>query len=848
MEAHALLVRPDYAANFDNYLLQMFRRQREVNIAFIRPHSGHYPWSYQDAADETGMLIQADRLDSTSGSVARMREEFDENHQPTPALRGKMIESLEAYWNHPSVVCYSLRNEMWDSPDMDRSRLLDALHDLCKQINPYLLCGTSSGRRPVDRRARCDYYDGHFYVGYHSGPVTVTAEAMAGVRRQYYQEWWGVKPMLNGECGFLPWHRSEKLLAAFGGAHPKRIDRTTYTEVMREPIRYVFNRINAMGLRNHLNYAETRGPMEALWFKRYIEQYRYAEGCRGFNLHQSPYHYIGPAAGPRFEAFRSALSPLWIGKASTDRNFYIERRLRIPLLAINDSRFDLTGVSVRGALIGPDGVAAASATAPAPSLTNGRRAGFAMAFDLPADLAGGDYHLRLTTVGADGKELHRNRYLLHMVRREDIRPAPKPDCRVALYGGAGGAPTIKALESLGADCVKVDSFDKLGEFNVLILAAGCFDGRIQGSGEKIHQWLKAGGKLLCLEQGPIGVVPWMKNVRIARAGLRDTGAIFADIIAEDHPVFRGWRWHEFDLWNGRRGQLCDDYILPLSDAVLAASMFQRGRYPVGMAAAEFRIGRGVCLMSQIEAVRRFGTDPVASKYLSRLLRYVVRGWDARYARRSKTPPLLAPPDPTKAFVVGLAKFANARRRAPGKAPRKRIWLMNSRNDMEDLPTGRANYLGVPFEILPAEKPSCIAVGPKGSGLPAKIEGILVRRKARRVFFLIAAAGVRAENVRSRTLVGTLRIRFGPHGPVSREEIPLVLGENIIPFDDPGAPLLSSAVGWTGYQLGHYRGPDKNLGLALIAWENPTPEVSVESLSLLAGRAGAAVLVGVTVER
>jgi len=117
-----------------------------------------------------------------------------------------------------------------------------------------------------------------------------------------------------------------------------------------------------------------------------------------------------------------------------------------------------------------------------------------------------------------------------------------------------------------------------------------------------------------------------------------------------------------------------------------------------------------------------------------------------------------------------------------------------------------------------------------------------------MFFLVGAAGVGAESVRTRKTVGILRIRFGPHGPVSREDIPLVLGENIIPFDDPGAPLLSSAVGWTGYQIGRCRGPDKNLALALIVWENPIPQVSVESLSLLAGREGAAVLVAVTVER
>jgi hypothetical protein len=53
-------------------------------------------------------------------------------------------------------------------------------------------------------------------------------------------------------------------------------------------------------------------------------------------------------------------------------------------------------------------------------------------------------------------------------------------------------------------------------------------------------------------------------------------------------------------------------------------MFQRNVHQVGMALAEFRVGQGLCLMSQVEAVKRFDQDPVASRYLSRLMAYALK--------------------------------------------------------------------------------------------------------------------------------------------------------------------------------------------------------------------------------
>ena len=97
-------------------------------------------------------------------------------------------------------------------------------------------------------------------------------------------------------------------------------------------------------------------------------------------------------------------------------------------------------------------------------------------------------------------------------------------------------------------------------------------------------------------------------------------------------------------------------------------------------------------------------------------------------------------------------------------------------------------------------------------------------------------------------MGTIRVRYGPRGPVATEDIPLIAGDNVVPFNNPGTGLLSGAVAWTDYQIGNYRVPDSAVGVSLFVWENAAREITVDSLSLMAGDAGVSVVLAVSGER
>ncbi len=126
---------------------------------------------------------------------------------------------------------------------------------------------------------------------------------------------------------------------------------------------------------------------------------------------------------------------------------------------------------------------------------------------------------------------------------------PTADTPVAVYAGTADTTTLSVLDALGAEYTPIKSFGELDEFGLLVIGAGAVDETVGESGELIYDWVSEGGKLLCLEQGSIGAVPWMKNMQITPAGYHGRSAILVDIIAEDHPVLNGFQGHRLARTN-----------------------------------------------------------------------------------------------------------------------------------------------------------------------------------------------------------------------------------------------------------------------------------------------------------
>ncbi|MCI0746875.1 MAG: hypothetical protein L0Y58_15845, partial [Verrucomicrobia subdivision 3 bacterium] len=150
-------------------------------------------------------------------------------------------------------------------------------------------------------------------------------------------------------------------------------------------------------------------------------------------------------------------------------------------------------------------------------------------------------------------------------------------------------------------------------------------------------------------------------------------------------------------------------------------------------------------------------------------------------------------------------------------------------DYSGIPTGRVTLEGIEFDLR----------GPiqlKGGGglqsilLPESMPGIVIQQKCRRLHFLHVAASAGAVDGLT---IGRYRMRY-----VDSQEVtmPIIYGRHLRTMGtewDPKTELASGTrVGWTGTT------PDNHpIRLFITAWENPRPEIAVESLDFVSSVSG-----------
>jgi hypothetical protein len=290
-----------------------------------------------------------------------------------------------------------------------------------------------------------------------------------------------------------------------------------------------------------------------------------------------------------------------------------------------------------------------------------------ISLDVPGSLAPGRYTMELVYTGKDGLAAS-NRYPINIGGRSQERITSTR--RTALYGGAPNGPNLEnILSGLGVAFDPVKDFARLGEYKVLILSPYSIDEVVKTHGEKINAWLNTGGTLLCFEQNIKGPFPFLPqatlklaeerpvhfSTRVVRgpdAPATESGFHVVEPIEKHHPIFQGINdIKDFDTWNGEKGRVYSSLIQPLSEGVLLFGGFGGGptenaldknsgsdHFEYGMAAAEVREDKGVCLFSQVEAVMRYDTDPVARRYVNQLIAYALSPDAGKYAKplRSKS--------------------------------------------------------------------------------------------------------------------------------------------------------------------------------------------------------------------
>ena len=440
----------------------------------------------------------------------------------------------------------------------------------------------------------------------------------------------------------------------------------------------------------------------------------------------------------------------------------------------------------------------------------------------------GHRQLRLILRDASGVEQARNYYNIYLadrsIRDRKIRAVRKAFLLDTKH--AGNLAAARALlERHGVKAETVSSVDTLKGGEVLIVPAELSPGEVLDLSmtNRMERFLKAGGVLLILEQRNL-------NTRFPDGtGLIVGRMSFVDLVAPDHPLFAGLDQRNFDTWNNEKenGFLLTHSIQHFnSNTIAAKGVSGLGSRDLRSAVSEASLGKGRILASQLNAAGLHDYDSSAASYFVNLLRYVL---ESREFRTPAHPFSMNRNDGYKTVknrcrVIDLAPYVTTSFRDEKAGDRKGGWTDQGENDFRSVRTGMVTAAGVPFRVIDPEKnngKSCIVLcGSARPYFPEAVRGIRAEGNFSRLFFLHTSAWG------NNGICAYYRIRYADG---SRIDYPMAGQQNVADW--------WFVWGLPKARLGIPGGSSNRSGTTFVAeWVNPYPEKKIASIDFLSARA------------
>lgn len=769
------------------------------NQGYVILRTSHQPLTKQGLklADECGMMI----FDEWGWSFVT---DIDPETFISNNLR-ELREFVENAYNHPSVVMWSLGNEIVHGDTYGPvAKALDAQYDLVRKLDrqnrPASAFSGFAGWTPYGQNPlKTDVFDQHTYVAL-SAPWTERNEEAdkiyAGLLRMYGEKRRLSRPLVAWENVGFSW----------GFEYPNNKNADFRKDDVDEYLRYAdgetdWGNPRGIGYSGCMSLAEAVDPAVSC----HVPMARF--GRRIFELYRLDRRYSGFA--PWFSQPALKATTLWTQPVfpSIHNAAYLFPR---NLYCGESSRWIAEAVGGRKGMKFTVTLFDGSRSYPVTEFDVKDDVGQSTELPMPP-VRPGNYQLRLTLT-ENGRECGRNYYDLFLRERpasvKTVRPVYLYDTGVA----ANTAVLAEQLRRLDIPFKTIRAF--AGLEGVVVVPPEKEKQTLQlGTDPDVAAFLEQGGILLVLEQ---------KNLQSKFPGnlsLMEDSLAFADPVISTHPALAGLDAHSFDSWNNPdKGYVVTRSFTPVTSNLVVAKGVRLSRKNVGMALVEAKVGKGRLILSQLEAFASMPQDSAAAAYWRNLIAYAA-GSDELWAGARE---LAAVAEagysivPERAVSVNLAPYANRSFTDETAGDRKGGWTDQGANDFRTMPLGRVEAAGVPFEIIDPAKnagKSClILAGTDRNYFPEAIRGIRVGGKFLRLFFLHTAAwGDQPE-------AGRYRIFYA-----DGKSIDYILNgkRNIGNWWGP-SPLPEAKVGVAGNNLGTY----------VAEWVNPRPEMEIASIDFL----------------
>ncbi|HUT33360.1 MAG TPA: carbohydrate-binding domain-containing protein [Planctomycetota bacterium] len=563
-------------------------------VAF-RTHTQPWPAAYYDVADEVGILVVGEAAVWNDDDIYRVNDPaFWDNyaaHLAAMVARDK---------NHPSVVMWSLENEMTggrvnDNTPFPKEQLI-RLGKLVKQLDPTRPIMYESDGDPGGVADVIGIHYPHEYPDYTCWPN---------------EGYWLDKPwrghggggfFFNGEKEFL-WKRDKPLYIG---------------EFLWIPSRGPSWHTVFFGDDAYLDYRRYRNLAKAESWKMQILAYR-VQGVSGI----CPWTVTegGPLddTNPLWRAHKWAYQPIAAYCLDYDTRFYAGDKVTRRVEVFNDTLGPATLVLnwvVR------DAATSARENETRQELTLGP----AEHRELPITLAMPGNVDRPMSLEWILDVVHGGKIVQHQALYYLISPRPRlPELsvRVGLLDPLG--ETRKLFDAYGLRTEPVASLAKPpAGITVLVIGAGALGagkkgllaiGQVAPEREALASFLARGGRVLVLEQDayPEGLFD---------LGITRQRSTMAYPLRPNHPALRGLVPQDLTFWRG-------DHFVTQGEPSRPA---KGGAIPIvvsGSAAGldhapllEVPVARGCLILSQLLLVRKFASEPAAAQILGNLLRYL----------------------------------------------------------------------------------------------------------------------------------------------------------------------------------------------------------------------------------
>lgn len=754
-------------------------------------------------ADEIGMMIYNEWSWCFTRNIAGPA--FGKNNLP------ELAKFIERDFNHPSVVMWSLGNEIMYRDNPAVAAQLDGQVELVRRLDRSgrpagVFSGSADWRSYGDAPRPTDFLDLHSYAGNSNCAWTGWRDHFDRLYRGAMERYAALRPenmpCVIWECVGFSW--GEHLDPAF-----RANDFDAYLGYTRKAATWA----KPQGIGNTggipLRRAVSPGGQayaRSLYGRRILEQIRQDPRVAGF--------------APWFQDDRLPAASLWnqpvlVGlrneRRIPPRNLFSGPIAGLELFAVNHSnrRIDSAEAVIR-LQITPDRSVGLGRFR-LPPLPEFSSVSLPVSLDLPAGVDGG-CQLRLDLFDGE-KPVSRNYYpVLLQDRKLLTRPLPSGR-RVAVLRTGRFREVRRILTALGADCGEVPPENLPDPEHTLLIVP---PDASPPPDHRLRDFASRGGTLLILEQPAGGLTP-DASFRIV-----ENGHTFVDLIFPDHPAFRGLGDLDFDTWeNPPRGFAVENTITPFSLNTLAARGPLLGGRGSETVVLEAVFDRGRIFQSQLAAVKLWGVDSAASRYLFNLLEYLITDGGFPGIR-----PLAAATAGKEFPVTSEANLKPIDLRACANR-NFTDWTGEPDNNFAAMPAGRRHVAKIPFDIIdPAGNGgrSCLILkGSAAPGFPEARKGIAVHRKLSRIFFLHCTAwtGSAGEDA------GRYRIRYAD-GTFC--DFILRPGINVADWWSD-ATLPEAAVGITGRNSCRNR-----LTTYAACWENPFPEKEIAAFDFFSALA------------